>query len=105
MRFVFFSHFFLFLLQNEPSYECLTLSSTDHLPEMYSWDDKEEVEKIEPKSQEIIEDHSFFVELPPSSSKQRCDPEPVEPGFYRMELSVDMIQKLTNLFGIFPLFM
>lgn len=39
-------------------------------------------------------------ELMPSSFKQQCLPEPVKDGHQRMELSLDMIQKLSDLFGL-----
>lgn len=39
------------------------------------------------------------AKLQPSSAKQRREAEPVQEGFYRMNLSLDMIRKLSDLFG------
>ncbi|VDK73855.1 unnamed protein product [Litomosoides sigmodontis] len=37
--------------------------------------------------------------LAPCTYTQCCDPEPIPEGYYRMEISVDMMKQLTELFG------
>lgn len=39
--------------------------------------------------------------LTPCTYTQCCDPEPVPQGYYRMEISIDMMEQLTQLFGFF----
>ncbi|KAM3724502.1 NEDD4-binding protein 2-like [Dirofilaria immitis] len=74
------------------------------LSKTYYWWDEAEFERINnngsPMFMSNLEMNAAIPEkLPPCTYRQCPDPEPVPEGYYRMEISVDMMQQLTQLFG------
>ncbi|VIO90575.1 Smr domain containing protein [Brugia malayi] len=80
----------------------------ESLSQTYYWWDKSECEQVDNN----IDNNSSpaFVpnfelnrpiseELAPCTYMQCCDPEPVPSGYCRMQISVDMMEQLTQLFG------
>ncbi|MCP9258680.1 hypothetical protein DINM_001691 [Dirofilaria immitis] len=73
------------------------------LSKTYYWWDEAEFERINnngsPMFMSNLEMNAAIPEkLPPCTYRQCPDPEPVPEGYYRMEISVDMMQQLTQLF-------
>lgn len=76
------------------------------LSQTYYWWDETEFEDIDNNSSPIIVPNLEMKrvvhgKLAPCTYVQCCDQEPVPQGCYRMEISVDMMEQLTQLFGIF----
>uniref|UniRef100_A0A8R1Y552 Smr domain-containing protein n=1 Tax=Onchocerca volvulus TaxID=6282 RepID=A0A8R1Y552_ONCVO len=74
------------------------------LSKTYYWWDETEFERISNNSSPLFVPNlgmktAIPEKLAPCTYMQCSDPEPVPEGYYRMEISVDMMQQLTQLFG------
>uniref|UniRef100_A0A1I7W0J6 Smr domain-containing protein n=1 Tax=Loa loa TaxID=7209 RepID=A0A1I7W0J6_LOALO len=77
---------------------------TEPLSRTYYWWDEAEFEEIGNSSSPTFipkfeMNRTMPENLAPCTYMQCCDPEPVPQGYYRMAISVDMMEQLTQLFG------
>uniref|UniRef100_A0A1I8F0A2 Smr domain-containing protein n=1 Tax=Wuchereria bancrofti TaxID=6293 RepID=A0A1I8F0A2_WUCBA len=76
----------------------------ESLSQTYYWWDESECEQIDNNNSPACVSNfelnrPISEKLAPCTYMQCCDPEPVPPGCYRMQISVDMMEQLTQLFG------
>ncbi|CAG9538537.1 unnamed protein product [Cercopithifilaria johnstoni] len=74
------------------------------LSQTYYWWNEAEFEGIDDNSSSKFAPNfemkrAMPENLAPCTYMQCCDPEPVPQGYYRMEISIDMMEQLTQLFG------